>query len=410
MEQRRILWLDQLKAVGFFFVILGHMQMPGGAIRWIYSFHMPLFFLVSGFTFNLQKTAETPFRVQVPKLLKRMVLPYVWIEMICLCFSFLNTVLLQGKELHLAKNLLGIVIANGLICPYPSRPLYFALVLFSAQVLLWAVLRLSRGKAPAAWAVTFMLCVFSYFTIGVPMAWRINVVPVAMLLMLAGTLLRRLYDKLRDPIEKGNPVWLYLCGAALFALGFVLQRFNGRLSMAGNRYGNFVSVGLLAAVCTSCALALFLVRLPVPKVMTIIGQNTFFYMGFHRPLITLLELLFPAVKGSWYFLTLGSLAIFFGLIPAVLLANKCCAFLCCKPTGADTAATWAGKGVATALALAIPYYYAVLAVINRFSLPGGTGWVLLAAFVPLCAALTLLLNRAVPVIYLTKRRKPHDRT
>ena len=55
MAQRRILWLDQLKAVGFFLVILGHMDIPGALNGWIYSFHMPLFFLVSGFTLNLKK-------------------------------------------------------------------------------------------------------------------------------------------------------------------------------------------------------------------------------------------------------------------------------------------------------------------------------------------------------------------
>ena len=404
MAQRRILWLDQLKAIGFFFVILGHMCMPASAIDWIYSFHMPLFFLVSGFTLNLKKTAEAPFRTQVPKLVKRMVLPYVWIELICLCFSFLNTVLLRGKQLHLAKQLLGIVIANGLICPYPSRPMYFALVLFLAQVLLWAVLRISKGKALAAWLVTLALCVFSFLTIGVPMVWRVNVVPVAMLLMLLGTLLRRLYDKLRDPIETGNPIWLYLCGAALFAVGFLLQRFNGRLSMAGNRYGNLIPIGLLAAVCTTCALALFLMRLPVTRVMAIIGQNTFFYMGFHRPLITLFENLLPVYKDSWWFLAAGSLLIFFGLVPVVLLVNKTCAFLCCKETAHDTKATMIGKFVCTMLALVIPYYYAVLSVIGRFSLPGSAAWGLMTVFVPLCAAWTWLLNRFLPVLYLTQRR------
>ena len=410
MAQRRILWLDQLKAVGFFFVILGHMDIPGALNGWIYSFHMPLFFLASGFTLNLKKTAESPLSAQVPKLLKRMVLPYVWIELICLCFSFLNTVLLQGKELHLAKNLLGILIANGLLCPYPSRPMYFALVLFLAQLLLWAALRLSRGRAPVAWAVTAALCVFSFLTLGKPMVWRINVVPVAMLLMLVGTLLRRLYDKLRDPLERGNPLWPVLCGAVLFAAGFALQRFNGRLSMAGNRYGDYVPLGLLAAVLTTVALALFLIRLPVPRVMKIIGQNTFFYMGFHRPLITLLENLLPACKNSWWFLTAGSLLIFFGLVPVVLLVNKSCAFLCCKETEGETAAAQVGRFAATCLALIIPYYYAVLAAVGRLALPGAATWVLLLLFLPLCAALTLLLRRFVPVVYLTKRRSSYEGT
>ena len=410
MAQRRILWLDQLKAVGFYCVILGHMCMPASAINWIYSFHMPLFFLVSGFTLNLQKTAEAPFSVQVPKLLKRLILPYFWIEMICLCFSYLNTVMIRGQELHLARNLLGILVGNGLILPYPTRPMYFALVLFLAQVLLWLILRLSKGRTAAVWAVTLALCAFSFLTIGKPMAWRVNVVPVAMLLMLVGTLLRRLYDRLRDPIETGNPVWLYLLGAALFAAGFFLQRFNGRLSMAGNRYGDYIPLGLLAAVLTTVALALFLIRLPVPHVMRIIGQNTFFYMGFHRPLITLLENLFPVWKDSWWFLTFGSLLIFFGLVPVVLLVNKTCAFLCCKETDADTAATKLGKYVATALALVIPYYYAVLWAVGRFSLSGGAKWALLAAFLPLCAALTWSIVRFLPVVYLTKRRPSHDGT
>ena len=104
-------------------------------------------------------------------------------------------------------------------------------------------------------------------------------------------------------------------------------------------------------------------------------------------------------------------AVLAGLIlPAVLLANKCCAFLCCKPTKLDTAATRIGKAAATALALVIPYYYAVLAAVGRLSLPGGAEWALLAAFVPLCAALTWLLNRFLPVLYLTKRRDFHDGT
>ena len=410
MAQRRILWLDQLKAVGFYCVILGHMSIPTAFANWIYSFHMPLFFLVSGFTFNLAKTAQAPAKDYLPKLFKRLIIPYFWIELICLCFSFLNTVLIRGQQLHLMKNLLGILVGNGLILPYPTRPMYFALVLFLAQVLLWAILKLTRGNQIAVFALTLALCTFSVLTVGKPMVWRVNVVPMAMLLILCGTLLRKLYDRLQTPIETGNPVWLYLCGAVLFAAGFVLQYYNGRLSMAGNRYGHIIPVGLLAAVLTTCALALFLIRLPVPKGMAIIGQNTFFYMGFHRPLITLLENLFPSVRETWWFLTAGSLAIFFGLVPVVLLVNKTCAFLCCKETAADTKATLVGKYAATLLACLIPYYYAVLYAVNRFSLPDYAKWVLLLLLVPLCAALTWGVNRFLPVLYLSKRRVNHDGT
>lgn len=64
---RRETWLDGLKGFGCLLVILGHVlsgyldagTFPGfyGSLyslrSWIYSFHMPLFFLLSGFTFTL---------------------------------------------------------------------------------------------------------------------------------------------------------------------------------------------------------------------------------------------------------------------------------------------------------------------------------------------------------------------
>lgn len=66
-QPRREAWLDGLKGFGCLLVILGHVlsgyldagTFPGcyGPLyslrTWIYSFHMPLFFLLSGFTFTL---------------------------------------------------------------------------------------------------------------------------------------------------------------------------------------------------------------------------------------------------------------------------------------------------------------------------------------------------------------------
>lgn len=69
-------WLDGLKGFGCLLVILGHVlsgyldagSFPDsgwelyGLRTWIYSFHMPLFFLLSGFTFTLAYFREGQFR------------------------------------------------------------------------------------------------------------------------------------------------------------------------------------------------------------------------------------------------------------------------------------------------------------------------------------------------------------
>ena len=48
LNKERIIWIDYAKAIAMFFVIFGHVDSGNYLTNWIYSFHMPLFFLLSG--------------------------------------------------------------------------------------------------------------------------------------------------------------------------------------------------------------------------------------------------------------------------------------------------------------------------------------------------------------------------
>ena len=50
LNKERIIWIDYAKAIAMFFVIFGHVDSGNYLTNWIYSFHMPLFFLLSGIT------------------------------------------------------------------------------------------------------------------------------------------------------------------------------------------------------------------------------------------------------------------------------------------------------------------------------------------------------------------------
>lgn len=52
-ETKRIEWLDVIKALGIMLVYFGHAHVPGN--RYIYMFHMPMFFIISGFCWNEEK-------------------------------------------------------------------------------------------------------------------------------------------------------------------------------------------------------------------------------------------------------------------------------------------------------------------------------------------------------------------
>lgn len=49
VQLKRIGYIDAAKGLGIILIVLGHSQLPQIIIDWIFSFHVPLFFIISGF-------------------------------------------------------------------------------------------------------------------------------------------------------------------------------------------------------------------------------------------------------------------------------------------------------------------------------------------------------------------------
>ena len=56
MMSKRIYWLDISKGIAILLMILGHSSIPNTLSNFIWLFHMPLFFIASGWSTNWQKT------------------------------------------------------------------------------------------------------------------------------------------------------------------------------------------------------------------------------------------------------------------------------------------------------------------------------------------------------------------
>ena len=55
MKDNRIEWVDEAKGIGIILVMLGHCYLNWNFCFWFYSFHMPLFFILSGYTFFAER-------------------------------------------------------------------------------------------------------------------------------------------------------------------------------------------------------------------------------------------------------------------------------------------------------------------------------------------------------------------
>lgn len=78
---KRIVWIDLAKAIAIVLMVIGHSAIPEGLSKWIFSFHMPFFFFVSGLFLNTKKDS---FRHFLRKRLYSLIIPWILCSLIVL--------------------------------------------------------------------------------------------------------------------------------------------------------------------------------------------------------------------------------------------------------------------------------------------------------------------------------------
>lgn len=73
MYKNRNYWLDIAKGIAIILMVIGHTPIPEKISHFIFAFHMPLFFIASGWSSNYIKY---PFRQYVGKKWKSLMVPF----------------------------------------------------------------------------------------------------------------------------------------------------------------------------------------------------------------------------------------------------------------------------------------------------------------------------------------------
>ena len=144
MTKERSLSIDAAKGIGITLMFLGHMQIGESLLAFIYSFHMPLFVIISGFLFR----ADKPFFVSVRRRAKALLLPYLYTNLAALCVRF---ILLAKAGSFTASGAVGIATAQ---TKATLLGMGFARNLFT-----------NTESVGPIWFVPFLFCVYVLFLI-----------------------------------------------------------------------------------------------------------------------------------------------------------------------------------------------------------------------------------------------------
>lgn len=237
----RIDWVDFAKGIAIILVIFGHSVTVPIIRAVIFSFHMPLFFILSAFTTALSSD-NAQLLNKTEKSFKRLIVPALIIYLIRILIYVVHRFNSINWKLFVVEKINTLVYASGVDVPLAGGVvsafgmMWFLIVLFTGRTLFdYIHLKLSE--------IDFVLSVFISSILGVILG-RIQWLPFSfditlsiMPFFICGFYLRKMYDKMTHLF-----VWhFFFVSFLIWAISFYISFFifGNYLELAVRRYPLF---------------------------------------------------------------------------------------------------------------------------------------------------------------------------
>jgi len=295
---QRISWVDNAKALGIIAVFYGHIvekifwtyAIPEAGLQFklIYSFHMPLFFILSGYL--IKETQRRKFSNFMKNKFMTRIVPYFFFNILILpCYFIIEIISNQSIDVSQFFQLL--------LNLFAGRPTFNILTWFLAcllsveliNYLLYPVIRKSRIVMCMVmvlfyimgWGLSYKAAIINQY-ITIPDYWFIHEALVAYSFYLFGNLIAScpiLYKKMNPWLNVFLLLLTATCVFATFNLnnGPFAGKFPVSIFIAGG-YGNFLLFPLTAIAGSMCIILASRI-MPSFSFMSFLGRNTLSLMG-----------------------------------------------------------------------------------------------------------------------------------
>lgn len=286
VRDNRLVWIDWMKTIGIYLIVLGHFYSIGE--KFIYTFHVPLFFVISGF---LNKK-ETDGQVFWRKLWYNLAVPMLLMAVInfgyhCISQLFKGTFTLVDAY-WFVRNL-----AFGMVAGFDSLWFIYTLIVLKVVFQFCHFDKFFYALTAVMLALACLynnsdLSVFPFF-ISEPNA--IVDLCTAYPFFAFGVLLRNYKEMINDLNNKVMLIVAFACGLFIVVL---CSTYNDYVGLFQCNYGGNIFLFLAGAVAGTVMIwALSKLFGCTPKFIFIISRGTIIILGFHKILIDLVWAFLP---------------------------------------------------------------------------------------------------------------------
>lgn len=302
-KKERLFFLDSARGLGMLLVILGHILETDGPIPvLIYSFHIPLFFLISGILLAYMQAEERSIRQTVLQGLKRLLIPYLFFELLFLLFYGIRNRFDFGGQ-----NIFGGLVLNPL-----NVPLWFLPTLFLAELTVILLVKADKKRRVLVTAgVLLYLIPFFLDSGGSPV--------LSAVLRYCTSVGFTVFGYVGSGFILGQTPSLLL-PAVLLVPDVLLALLNGKTGIYKLTFGNpvlFTICGITGSFLVLSALGHVRIR-----VLEWIGKNTLVFLGLHIIALRIVQLI-PGLNTDTLPGGLAALVLVCVLLtPATLFMNR----------------------------------------------------------------------------------------
>ena len=319
--------IDILKGIGILFVIMGHIQnyIPKNLLIYIYSFHMPLFFYISGFLYK-DKYKELSIKEYCKKRSKQLIYPYFTLFII----NFVWLVIKNHSISNIIKYILSFIYSNYIFDSNYVGTIWFLLCLFNVECLYFIIDKKNIKKYKKIIFGIILIVGIMISQIVKIKYWRlpfwIDIALFGIIFYYIGTITSKYKEKLQlNNIKK--LVFLVVCiivNIIFIILNFKYcnnDKFYGRTDMLYLYFGNYLYY-FIAAMSGIYTWHLISSIIKSNNILEVYGKNTLLIMGIHIIIYQILEF---AYKYSG--LSLNTNIVFMIMFISVAIVALICSFI-----------------------------------------------------------------------------------
>lgn len=314
----RLSYIDIAKGIGIFFVIWGHIILSGPAYNFIYAFHMPLFFFLSGFVFSKNKYKN--IKEFLIKKLKTLILPYMVLSIITYLYWFLIETRFTGST-NFVKTFIQIFISQGSSgYMLHNIPMWFVLCLFSLEIIYYFISKLKNNKIRYVsilllGATGCLMTLENNFFDFRKLFWSLEIAFVALPFYAIGSEISTCFgkEKIKEIIESKNKVLTIFISIILFIILLITSNLNPDVSMGTDYLGNFglFYINAFFGIVLTIIISILIEK---NKLFEFLGKRSFFIMATHFPIRKPIVLLFSKM------LKIGTQVIYSNIFYSLVIA------------------------------------------------------------------------------------------